>query len=448
MKNSIMLIHDGSWPEAFLNISVFLQNIGIFVYDNHSFHSVQSEALNKIRTVIVLIPDDEALKKFCKLDISRATGVILSEGVRDKIDNVKQITKKLQSEVICSSNITEITRFVSTKFAAGDKGFFETLTKLHNIFMQNRLIQAYYCAQCMDLPLDEWKSVIRRIHKAVSEFNRIRSSSHSEYILFATAMGMKRANDLCVKIFDLTQTRWSVLTEEQVLLFDEKRILSGFGAAYRCNSDLKLACIFYNDISQHKFPSFQHAKLVLEKCMQETEFYYAYYKYGILLKTVKKSEAFLSFKKAIFINPYCYRSRYLLGLMYEKLEDYENAREHYQKIIEILCRSEMLHPIEFEYLYKAFYRMGIVFSEVEDYETALDYCKKADDLWDTLQQNAFLQQFFTGLIQNPEGCVKGRIHKNVLDGMIVELQRRIEISKKDDPSLNLLRSSTKREKMD
>ena len=141
MKNSIMLIHDGSWPEAFLNISVFLQNIGIFVYDNHSFHSVQSEALNKIRTVIILIPDDEALKKFCELDISRATGVILSEGLRDKIDDVKQITKKLHSEVICSDNTTEITRFVSTKFAAGDKGFFETLTKLHNIFVQNTHIR-------------------------------------------------------------------------------------------------------------------------------------------------------------------------------------------------------------------------------------------------------------------------------------------------------------------
>lgn len=448
MKNSIMLIHDGSWPEAFLNISVFLQNIGIFVYDNHSFHSVQSEALNKIRTVIILIPDDEALKKFCELDISRATGVILSEGLRDKIDDVKQITKKLHSEVICSSNITEITQFVSTKFAEGDKEFFETLTKLHNIFMQNRLIQAYYCAQYMNLPLDEWKSVIQKIHKAVSEFNRIRSSSDSEYILFATAMGMKRANDICVKIFNLTQTRWSVLTKEQVLLFDEKRILSGFGAAYRCNPDLKFAAIFFNDIRQRQKPSFQHAQSVLNKCMQETEFYYAYYKYGILLKRIKDKRAPLYFKTAILINPYCYRSRYRLGLMYEKVEDYENAREHYQKIIEIFCRPETLHPIEFEYLYKAFYRMGIVFTEFGDYEVALEYFKKADYLWNTLQQNAFLQQFFTGLIQNPERCVKGRIRKNVLDTSIAELQRRIETSKKYELSLNLLRSSTKREKMD
>ena len=104
----------------------------------------------------------------------------------------------------------------------------------------------------------------------------------------------------------------------------------------------------------------------------------------------------------------------------------------YRQIIKTLCRPKTAHPIEFEYLYKAFYRLGVVQTEMGQLRSALSQCKKADWLWNTLEQNTFLQHFYKGIVKNPVAAIRNRIRKNVLDTNISILQAAIQKGENDE----------------
>ena len=278
----------------------------------------------------------------------------------------------------------------------------------------------------MDLSPEEWKNIISKIAKAVREFEHSRDLPNIEYVFFSSGLGMKRANDICRKVFKQTQTKWSLLSEQQALLFDEKRILTKLEAAYRADDDLKLALMFLNDISQRLRPSIERAQRVFEICLEAPMIYYVYYKWGLLLQRMKDGRAKTMFLRSTAINPSCYRSQYRLGLMCEKEGNFKEADNHYRQIIQTLSRPKYTHPIEFEYLYKAFYRLGIVRTETGHLSSALNQYKKADWLWNTLAQSDFLQNFLQGLVKNPIASVKNRIRKNVLDTSIINLEARIQ----------------------
>lgn len=427
MRNAVMLIHDGSWPDVYLNLSTFFGNVGIFVYDNREIGQSVPANFKGISTFIYLISSSKMLQKLRETtSLPQTSGLILSGKFQGYLSSISPIAADARAKIFCSDDVSNIMDFSLRLFASGETGRYRTLSGLYSIFNKNQLVPSYYCAQYMDLSPEEWKNIISKIAKAVREFEHSRDLPNIEYVFFSSGLGMKRANDICRKVFKQTQTKWSLLSEQQALLFDEKRILTKLEAAYRADDDLKLALMFLNDISQRLRPSIERAQRVFEICLEAPMIYYVYYKWGLLLQRMKDVRAKTMFLRSTAINPSCYRSQYRLGLMCEKEGNFKEADNHYRQIIQTLSRPKYTHPIEFEYLYKAFYRLGIVRTETGHLSSALNQYKKADWLWNTLAQSDFLQNFLQGLVKNPIASVKNRIRKNVLDTSIINLEARIQ----------------------
>ena len=281
MRNAVMLIHDGSWPDIYLNLSTFFGNVGIFVYDNREIGQSVPANFKGISTFIYLISSSKMLQKLRETtSLPQTSGLILSGKFQGYLSSISPIAADARAKIFCSDDVSNIMDFSLRLFASGETGRYRTLSGLYSIFNKNQLVPSYYCAQYMDLSPEEWKNIISKIAKAVREFEHSRDLPNIEYVFFSSGLGMKRANDICRKVFKQTQTKWSLLSEQQALLFDEKRILTKLEAAYRADDDLKLALMFLNDISQRLRPSIERAQRVFEICLEAPMIYYVYY--GIL----------------------------------------------------------------------------------------------------------------------------------------------------------------------
>ncbi len=428
MKKFLMLLHMGERPDLYLNLSLFLEHIGVFVYDNREAVFKAHFKRTGITAFVYLISNDEMLDKFLHESDELEHGrVILAESMAEKRDPLKSmISQKGQDiEILCDDNWEKEAEFV-LRYLAGSQKEYQYLKELYHVFDKNNLIRAYYCAQYMELGDRAWQPVLNGVMKAVQEFAALAYWRHSAHALYAEAMAMKRVNDICQKIFCYKRDRWAGGSEEQAVYYEYEKIIKCLEEAYMAEPDLRMALIFLADAEERRKENRRRVEIFFMHSNQIPMVYYVSYKWGLFYQRHDDERARDKFRDSIEENPCCYRSQYKMGLIMERIHRFHQAMDCYDKILIVLRRQiedNYLHPIEYEYAVKSYFRIGYCCKKLNELDKAKACFEEARKLSQRLSDNDFIKEFFSDYIEAPVKAVQRKVSQNPVLAGLEEIER-------------------------
>lgn len=357
-------------------ILTFFRMTGIYVYERVECEDVQTQKIMIYPEVsfdieIFILNDSDS-----KFAISPNTIVInmCEKESRYYNENLNIIYLEADdSPKICMEKLLECLCNSYDQFGMEKK----CLLCLLELYDQYNIMETILGTRFFAPDQDIYREVCVNYRKAVQRIYEI-NCGESKFLMFANVYLAYEYNYYCKRL-------------KEVFLYDVNSILGilndlASGSDEQWNDLDLLYAQVYDDLLE----KYREASVYYAKAAEKGYNAFACYKMGNIWKREYGDPitALKYFTKAVDINPNYYRAIYKMAECYVSLQNIEEAKCQYMRIVQILqtrCYKQILRPMEIEYLYKTYKNLAKV--ERNDFNNingAISYYENAEYLWNQI----------------------------------------------------------------
>lgn len=353
---------------------------------------------------------------------------LIEDEYGDKVDWECQITKGSEDiDLPIKEQVNVILQ--EMKECIGDENF-SIVSSIWNVFNENDLMRGSYAIdyfsnsgriyiyQQMEKAIHSFKEALKQLNVLEQE-DAVKGSVGNVYIWMAQVNSQRRINELAMILWNAVQEGLYVKKNDEArekylsglakkyIKFNKidkviSRILkvdSQFYAAYAIRGFVKELTEAYKTDSKNDFE--KAIKLIGNKSYTS----YLYFRIGRYYEKIlpDRPEKMYYYENAAAVDGHNFRAIYKMARFEMDMGNYETSIRLWEKVIDVLnIKKDLisLQPVECAYLFKAYQKKGVIYSKLEDYTRAIDDFKKAEKVYNNVNNEEADKGFYPWMFGN------------------------------------------------